>query len=129
MAVLDIALLITRIILGVFFIGHSYKKLKDPRDMADWLSGLGYRPGILWAWLIIIAEFFGGIGVILGLGTRLFALMMSAVMIQGIYHRKIVKKLPFGDGWDLKFITLASTLSLILVGAGAIALDALFGIP
>jgi len=129
MPILDIALLITRIILGLFFLGHGYKKLLDPKDMGNWLQKLGYRPGIFWAWMIILAEFFGGIGIILGLGTKIFAAMMSVVMIVGIYHRKFIKKLPFADGWDLNFITLGSTILLILVGAGSIALGQYLDLP
>ncbi|MBI2105279.1 DoxX family protein [Candidatus Woesearchaeota archaeon] len=128
MEILDITLLIIRLIIGTFFIVHGYNKFADTSDMAKWLEKYGYKPPMLWVSLIIIAELVGGIGLIIGLGTRLFALMMSAVMLQGIYHRKQIKELKFVDGWEINYVTLASTIALILLGSGIISLDYLLRI-
>ncbi len=125
----DIALLIMRVMIGAFFIKHGFKKFLDPSDMAKWLDKLGYKPGIFWAWAVIIPEFFGGILLILGLGSRLFAVLMAAVMLQGIYHRKFVKELHFVDGWEINFVTISSLVAFILLGSGSISLDALWGLP
>ena len=123
MALIDVALLIIRLIIGTFFMVHGYNKFVDTKDIAKWLEKHGYKPPMLWASLIIITELVGGIGLILGLGTRLFALMMSVVMLQGIHHRKHIAELKFVDGWEINYVTLASTIALILLGSGAISLD------
>jgi len=123
MEILNIALLIMRLIIGTFFIVHGYNKFADTNDMAKWLAKYGYKSPMLWLSLIIIAELVGGIGVVLGLGTRLFALMMSVVMLQGIHHRKNLKELKFVDGWEINYVTLASTITLVLLGSGIISLD------
>jgi putative oxidoreductase len=125
----DLVLLIMRIMIGGFFIKHGYKKFLDPQDIANWLNKLNYRPGIFFAWMIIIAEFFGGILLILGLGSRIFAVLMGVVMIQGIYHRKFVKSLDFVDGWEINFVTLSSLVAFILLGSGKYSLDVFFGLP
>ena len=122
MEILDITLLIMRLMIGSFFIVHGYSKFVDTKDIAKWLEKYGYKPPMLWVSLIIITELAGGIGLILGLGTRLFALMMSVVMLQGIYHRKHIKELKFVDGWEVNYVTLASTITLILLGAGKYSL-------
>ena len=96
--------------------------------MAKWLNSIGYKPGIFWALILIITEFFGGIFVILGLLTRFFAALMSIVLILGIAHRAVKKKLEFSDGWDLNWISLGSTIALILLGSGRFSLDFLFRI-
>lgn len=126
MANIDIALLIMRVIMGTFFINHGYHKFKDPHEIGKWLAKLGYKPGIFWAWFLLVIEFFGGILMVLGIGTRFFALMMSAVMLQGIYHRKYVKDLTFVDGWEINYVALASTIALILLGSGLYSLSSLF---
>tara|TARA_Y100000034_G_C6879393_1_gene402684 strand:- start:1264 stop:1659 length:396 start_codon:yes stop_codon:yes gene_type:complete len=123
---LDIALLVMRVIIGIFFIKHGYHKFEDPYTMAKWLGKLGYKPGIFWAWVLLVIEFFGGIALILGVGTKFFALFMSLIMLQGIYHRKYVKDLTFVDGWEINFVTLASTIALVLLGAGAYSLGNYF---
>src|SRR3989344_8770719 len=125
---IDVGLLVVRFFLGTFFIAHGYNKLKDKDSMAKWLSLIGYKPGILWVWILIITEFFGGLFILFGLGTRLFASMMTVVMVMGIYHRRTVKRLNFVEGWELNYMTLASTILLIIVGAGMISLDFYLGI-
>lgn len=125
---IDVGLLVVRFFLGTFFIAHGYKKLKDKESMIKWLNLIGYKPGIFWAWVLIITEFFGGLFVLFGFGTRLFASMMTVVMVMGIGHRHIVKRLNFVEGWEVNYMTLASTILLILVGAGMISLDYYLGI-
>lgn len=125
---IDVGLLVVRFFLGTFFIAHGYSKLKDKESMAKWLSLIGYKPGIIWTWALIIAEFYGGLFVLFGIGTRLFASMMTVVMVLGMYHRRIVKRLNFVEGWELNYMILASTILLILVGAGMISLDYYLGI-
>ncbi|MAF50914.1 MAG: hypothetical protein CMH64_02380 [Nanoarchaeota archaeon] len=127
MANLDVVLLIVRVMMGGFFIKHGFKKFLDPNDIAKWLDKLNYKPGILFAWFIIIVEFFGGILMILGLGSRGIALLMAAVMVQGIYHRKFVKSLKFVDGWEINFVSISSLIVLIVLGSGIYSLDAYFG--
>jgi len=128
MEIIDVGLLIVRFFLGTLFIAHGYHILADKKDMSKWLSLIGYKPGILWTWVLIIAEFYGGLFVLFGLGTRLFASMMTVVMVLGIVHRRAVKRFNFVDGWELNYMTLASTILLILLGAGKISLDFFFGI-
>ena len=128
MPMIDVGLLVVRFFLGTFFITHGYRKLKDKESMVKWLSLIGYKPGILWTWVLIITEFYGGLFILFGIGTRLFASMVTVVMVLGIYHRKMVKRLNFVEGWELNYMTLASTILLILVGAGMISLDYYLGI-
>lgn len=128
MPMMDVGLLVVRFFLGTFFIAHGYNKLKDKESMVKWLSLIGYKPGVFWTWLLILTEFYGGLFILFGIGTRLFASMMTVVMILGIYHRKIVKRLNFVEGWELNYMILASTILLILVGAGMISLDFYLGI-
>jgi len=128
MPMIDVGLLVVRFFLGTFFITHGYRKLKDKESMVKWLSLIGYKPGILWTWVLIITEFYGGLFILFGIGTRLFASMVTVLMVLGIYHRKMVKRLNFVEGWELNYMTLASTILLILVGAGMISLDYYLGI-
>ena len=124
----DIALLVIRLIIGTFFIRHGVHKFLGPHEMAEWLNKHGYKPAMFWVWILIITEFFGGVALVLGIGTKLFAMMMSVVMVQGIYHRKYVKELKFIDGWEVNYVTLASTITLVLLGAGEISLGAFLNV-
>ena len=125
---LDVALLSIRVIIGSFFLVHGFRKLLGISEFIKWLGSHGYRPPILWASLILIAEFLGGIGLLLGMLTKLFAIMMSIVMLQGIYHRKKIKSLSFVDGWEINYVSLSGLFPLILLGSGSISLDRILGI-
>src|SRR3977135_2029520 len=79
----DVALTILRVVLGVVFFAHGAQK------MLGWFGGygfhgtLGFFTGVLhiptpFAVLAILAEFFGGLGLIFGLLTRVAAFGMAS---------------------------------------------------
>src|SRR5512140_3558185 len=78
----DVVALVLRLVLGIVFFPHGMQKL------LGWFGGYGFegtmgfftgKLGIpaLFAFLAIIAESLGSIGLILGLGTRIAALGIS----------------------------------------------------
>jgi putative oxidoreductase len=119
-----------RIALGVIFLAHGGQKL------FGWLGGkglvatagflaekLGMTPGMLWAMLAGIGEFGGGLLLLLGLGTRLGALLISIVMLVAIV------KVHWGTffmptGVEFAFSLLASAVALLIAGGGKFSLDA-----
>jgi putative oxidoreductase len=86
----DPVLTIVRVVLGVVMFAHGAQK------MLGWFGGYGFHgtmgffheqlriPSAL-AFLAIIAEFFGSIGLILGLFTRVAALGIAIVMLAAIF--------------------------------------------
>src|SRR5882672_12906783 len=86
----DIALTISRVVLGVVFFAHGAQK------MLGWFGGYGFSgtmgyfthqmgiPAPL-AFLAIATEFFGGLGLIVGLLTRIAALGIGVEMICVIF--------------------------------------------
>ena len=85
----DVATTILRLVLGVIFFAHGAQK------MLGWFSGygftgtMGFFTGVLhipafFAFLAIAAEFFGGLGLIFGLITRVAAFGVLCNMIMAI---------------------------------------------
>ena len=80
---------IARIVLGIIFFGHGAQK------MLGWYGGPGlassmrtftehlHLPSIL-AFLVIAGELFGGIGLIVGLFSRIAALFIAITMVGAI---------------------------------------------
>jgi putative oxidoreductase len=119
-----------RIALGVIFMAHGGQKL------FGWLGGhglngtaaffaakLGLAPGLLWATLAGIGEFGGGVLVLLGLFTRLGALMI--VIVMGV----AIAKVHWGSfflprGIEFTFALLAAAVALLIAGGGKFSLDA-----
>jgi len=80
------ALLIIRVGFGVIFMFHGWPKITAGVETWTWLGGamgnigLGFAPAF-WGFLAAMAEFVGGLFLVLGLLTRPFAAMMLFTMI------------------------------------------------
>jgi len=126
----SVGLLLVRLVTGLAFILHGWPKIQNP---FGWM-GDAPVPGVMQA-AAAVAEFGGGIALILGLLTPLAALGIAATMVVaiGMVH------LPHGDpfigkpeqpSYELAAGYLAVVVMLLLVGPGRLSLDALlFGGP
>ena len=124
MALEDTALLILRVVLGLIFIYHSIPKFKAPSLMA---KGLGKSKGFVVT--LGVMEFTAGLFLILGFLTQIGALLIVIVMLGALYYKVIKWKIPFSApdklGWEFDIILLAAAIALLLIGPGAISIDAL----
>jgi len=119
--------LILRLILGFIMIIHGWSKIKDPKGTAKWISSEGLKPGIFWAIVVALLEFIGGIFLIFGFLTQIIALLL-AIQFLIVTLWKIKKQERLIGGFEFDLIILASSIVLLLNGAGALSLDKFFGI-
>jgi putative oxidoreductase len=75
----DAAITILRLVLGVIFFAHGAQKLLGWFGGYGFTGTMGFFTGVMhipavFAFLAIAAEFFGGLGLIFGLFTRVAAL-------------------------------------------------------
>jgi putative oxidoreductase len=126
----DRVLIILRFGIGVTFIFHGYPKLlpSGPGGFAGFLHSLGFPAPLFFAWVVSIVEFFGGIAMILGFLVRYVGALMVIEMIVTTVRVKLRAGVGFispkGTGWELDFLLLIIALTLALVGAGPLSLDA-----
>ncbi len=121
---------VIRLVLGVTFIYMGWGKLTDAYSwlfggqqfgFAGMVSFMPLLPAWLWGLAAMLAEFLGGICVLLGYKVRVAGFFISIVMIVAI----LGVKLP-GPGLfeaRLDFALLAMAVSLILTGAGKLAVE------
>jgi putative oxidoreductase len=124
----SLALLLIRLVTGAAFILHGLPKIKNP--MA-WMGPDSPFPGALQG-AAAVAEFGGGIALIFGVATPLFALLLAATMGVAIGMVHVPAGDPFvnpgGKSWELAAVYLVNTLVLLLMGPGRFSMDAcLFG--
>ena len=131
----DSATAILRLVLGVVFFAHGAQKL------LGWFGGPGFSgtmglftgylhiPAPL-ALLAIAAEFFGGLGLILGFLTRVAAFGIAVNMLVAIamVHRSFGFFMNWtgtqkGEGFEYHLLVLAITAYLMIRGAGALSVD------
>jgi len=121
-----VALLVLRLVLGIIFIGHGYHKVNGHLgEFANHVASLQ-----LPSWLGYVAsftEFIGGILVILGLFTRVVALGLVIDMTVAIWKVHWPHGLMGTGGYEFPLALAAIALSLIFLGAGPIAVDAIRG--
>jgi putative oxidoreductase len=133
----DIATTILRLVLGVIFFAHGAQK------MLGWFGGygftgtMGFFTGVLhipavFAFLAIAAEFFGGLGLIFGLFTRVASLGVFCNMIVAVamVHGRFGFWMNWtgaqkGEGYEYHLLLLAASALLMIRGAGAASLDRL----
>jgi putative oxidoreductase len=116
-----LALLVLRIVLGVIMIAHGYPKVTGISHFMQTVSGLGL-PGWL-AYLSAVAEFVGGILVLLGLITRCASFAILIDLGVAIWKVHLKNGLLGDKGYQFPLALAAIAFALIFFGAGSMALD------
>lgn len=133
----DISITILRLALGLVILPHGAQKL------LGWFGGYGFGgtmnfftetmgiPAIL-ALLAILAESFGALGLIVGLGTRIAALGVGATI--GVAAFMVHLQHGFfmnwsgqqaGEGFEYHLLVVGMALALVIAGGGKWSLDRL----
>lgn len=126
-----LTLLLVRLVMGAAFILHGWPKIQNP---TTWLNAMGGEdvPSFLQA-LSALAEFGGGIALILGLLTPLAALGILMQMLGALLMVHLPLGHPFvatagGPSYEMALVFLTLAILLIVMGPGRWSLDAvLFG--
>ena len=122
-----LGLLVLRLALGVIMVAHGWQKIADHmHGITGMMHQLGLPPFM--AYLVVAAEFGGGILVLVGFLTRLAAFAIFIDMLVAI----LKVHLPHGlfasnGGLEFPLACAAIAFALIFSGAGPIAIDWLWG--
>ena len=120
------ALVGLRILLGAVMIGHGYGKVFQGglSRHVHMVSSLGL-PGWL-AYPSAFTEFFGGILLIVGLGTRAVSFLVLIDMSVAIWKVHWKNGMLGRGGYEFPLSLAVIAFALIAYGAGPIALDRIF---
>ncbi len=130
----DILQLILRLTLGIVIFPHGAQKL------LGWFGGGGFNatmqgmtgmglPSVI-VFLVIVAEFFGSLGLITGFLTRFSAFGIAIVMLGAVatVHAKVGFFMNWmgqqqGEGFEYHLLVLGIALALMIRGGGAYSVD------
>jgi putative oxidoreductase len=133
----DHTLTLLRAGLGVVFFAHGAQK------MLGWFGGYGYAATLNsftqhmgipepFAVLAVLAEFLGGIGLILGLLSRIaaFGVMVNMLVAVALVHYRNGLFMNWtgnqrGEGFEFHILAICIALTIIVRGAGAWSFDRL----
>lgn len=128
-------LTLQRVLLGAVMFPHGAQKL------LGWFGGYGFDGTMTFltdtvhlpaplALLVILAESIGALLLIAGLGTRVAALGISAVMLGAVFttHESVGFFMNWygnqpGEGYEYHLLALALSVPLVIAGGGRYALD------
>lgn len=127
--------LVLRLTLAVVMFPHGAQK------MLGWFGGPGFGgemsiltdavglPSVI-AFLVIVIEFFGSIGLALGFLSRIAAAGIASVMIGAVLtaHLKFGFFMNWfgnqaGEGFEYHILAIGLALALLVTGSGALSLD------
>lgn len=120
----NLAMLLLRLGVGVLVASHGYSKLIHFNETkGHFMNFLGMSPTVSLA-LVVFAEFFCSMFLILGLFTRLAVIPIIIVMLVALF--KAHNGQLFAEG-EKAAIYLAGSLAILLCGPGKISVDGMIG--
>lgn len=116
----SVGLLVVRGFAGVAMALHGWGKIQDP---FHWMDKADNPPPAVFQMLAAVAEFFGGLGLVVGLLSVIASFGIVCTMLVAIQHH-LAKGDPFGK-WELAAVYLSIAILVLLSGPGQLSLDAL----
>ncbi len=135
-AAVDIALLVARVIVGVIFAAHGAQKLFGAfggpglAGVVELLGPVGY--------LVSIGEFFGGVGLIIGLLCRFSAASLIVIMIGAIVmfhgrHGFFLGRAPTDQlanaGFEYNLALIGLLAPILIAGPGGFSIGRFLPLP
>ena len=124
----SLGILVLRLVLGWIFIYHGYPKLfGGMQGFTENIERMGMPvlPAVVWAYAAALAEFGGGILLMLGLLTRFATVPIIATMFVAIWKVHGPKGFSAPTGYEYNLALTAMAVTILLVGPGIVSLDAL----
>ena len=127
-------LTVVRILVGIIFVAHGSQKLFGAfggyglEGTGQYMESLGLTPGYLMALVSGSAEFFGGLGLVVGLLARPAAVVLAATLVVAIFSVHISHGLFMANnGYEFALALLGGVVAVLIKGAGKFSLDRQIG--
>jgi putative oxidoreductase len=130
----EVAFLVVRVIVGIIIAAHGWQKLTviGPANFGqDLLAQSGVPLPIFMGYVVTCTEVIGGILLIVGLLSRLVALLLTINLVIATLmvnvHVGLLSSTD-GVGAELPLALIAGFLAILLAGPGRLSLDYLLGV-
>ena len=108
-----LGLFLIRLVAGSIFIYHGITKLSNMEGTITFFASLGF--GAFLAWAVALIELLGGISLIIGLFTKVFGALLTAIMLVAII--KVTRHMGFTQS-EGALMLLAASVSVLFSGCG-----------
>ncbi len=117
-------MLIMRLTFGALMMNHGYGKLTHFNEMKGQFMnfmGIGSTTSLA---LVVFAEFFCALFIILGVFTRLACIPLIILLCVALFQAH--KGLVFGEG-EMAALYLGGYLTILILGPGKVSVDGMIG--
>jgi putative oxidoreductase len=127
------ALPLLRAALGLILMPHGCQKLfglfggMGFEKFSELFDKLGYKPGWFWVLVVGLTELVGGACLVLGLFTRVAALLVVIFMINAVWFTSAKGFFWSAGGSEYSLLILFAALVFLIRGGGACSLDGRIG--
>ena len=121
-------LLPLRLVAGGIFIAHGWLKIHTIgiAGTERFMAGLGIPMASVAAVAIPWLEVIGGGALIAGVATRWIAALLAMDMLGAIFFAKRTEGFFAPKGWEFELTLFTICVTLALIGAGGVSIDATF---
>lgn len=116
---------VLRLVVGVVFLAHGGQKLFvwGFDNVAAFMDKIGIPAPMLAAIVVTLAEFFGGLALVLGLYTRWAAALLAVNMLVAILTVHLPGGFFLPKGVEFALTLFAANAALVLLGSGEASID------
>lgn len=126
----DLALALIRIMTGIVFTAHGAQKIFGAfggtglQKFVAWLTSMGVP--VYLGYAAAYSEFIGGLLLLLGIASRLGALMIIGVMVGAIYLVHYKHGFFGPEGFEYPLVLLVMAVAILIGGSGLCSLTRMF---
>ena len=128
------ATLVLQIVLGLIFMAHGAQKLfgmfggAGITGLGGYFTKIGITPGLFWAWVVGLVEFFGGACILFGFLTRFAAAALVIDMTVAVFKVHFPVFFWSKNGLEMPMTLGFIALSLFLSGPSFLSVDRCIGL-
>lgn len=122
----DPALLLVRFVLGLILLVHGWPKINNLGKESKKLEDMGFKPGGLWAFLVASIEVVGGLAIMVGLFTQLFATLVAIQFL--VILLTVKREASFMGGLEFDLLLFVVSILLATSGGGMYSLDSMLNV-
>lgn len=132
-ALTPLTLPLLRVATGLLLMPHGAQKLFGAlggyglAGTGQFFDSIGYSPGVFWALVVGVVEFFGGLAIAVGFATRIFATLAFVVLANAVVFHLPNGPLAGNGGYELALLWAVAALVFAIRGGGTFSVDRALG--